>query len=1006
MRIIPHTNIETLADEFLKAVVAKENFDVGTKGSFLTGGKVLVCESKGLQEYLQKKCVDERGIWTSLPFKPLAGLLMQYAYNLSDEKKDEKTCVYNPDNLKWAIYNLLEGGKKTFSFAGELATLFYGYQIYRPDLIKAWDSGKPCKTENEHEKWQREIWVSLRKKYKNQMDISQLYSIIEEKKCEIEKKQIFVFAPLSMAPVHLKSLNILAEAGCEVHLFLHLISGKYIGDAKSDKSIMRLRKKAWEDWTEKKMGDEDTLYWDIGNRLIANLGRSAQVFYEQIGWEKLEPISGPESADSLLSKIQADIINDDNATLNSQFSTLNLAFNSCFSSLREIEVLCDYILDLFIKEKIAAADIAVVSPNIETYASAIEMVFGRYKIPYDIADRDVKKSDKTVQLLLMLFSQVHGNYDASDIVALFEYSMFVQGKELNSNNRELLEKWVRENAIRHNLESTEEKPNYSFKSGFDQLAAGFFMIPEHGFSEIGEYCYTDIEGSSAKILGDFTDFIDALEMLEKGSSDKSIEDWDSFLKDCLQPFFGSDETDFTEDDNPYQEVINAWDLLKQEMIEGFGDANAIVEFSVLKNALPEKVVSSAKSRYHLNGKISFSNIDTVRAVPHKVICCIGMNSKDFPRQSKSKEISIIDTDPKPGDKDIANEDRLMFLETIRSAKEKFYISWVGQSEKNAEDLDPSSVVVMFLKNLEEQYGVNIKKIIAKHPLQPFSVRYFNNEELSTYDNRWHNKEIKEKKNIWQWQVKTEKTEEKRDVDVLYRILSDAPKYFLRTVCNIDLPEDIDLLENIEPFALGNKLEEWKLGDLILNNGNYEHEIEILKYRGSFPSGKLADKIKEQKIAQIKKMENEQTPNVKTFIKPSKDKGKYRLWHWLKHLEHNVTEPAVTEIILWDKKPLKFRLPKVDSAFAQTEIDKLWDLATGLKKQLLPIFPDAAWEYRKNKKMDNAEGMLFENEFNSQYTKMAIGNAKNFKTLGIEKEFQDCSNALFEHYNGEEVKCKN
>ncbi|MDR3001981.1 MAG: exodeoxyribonuclease V subunit gamma [Fibromonadaceae bacterium] len=1025
MHIFPHINIGTLASKLLEDILSKSNFEANsTKGGFLTGGSVIVCESKGLQEYLQKECADKYGIWTALPFKPLAGLLMQCAYNLSpkNQKKDEQENVFNANNLVWAIYRFLKGSEKTFSFASEIATLFAAYQIYRPELIEIWNKGEIYEIKGadsnfkNNEKWQRELWLKLKKEY-NEPDISELYKLIEHELSgkNFLPKQIFVFAPLSIAPIHLKTLSLLSQV-CKINLYLLQISTEYIGTHLSDKKIANLRKESWQ---KNKILNENELYWDLGNRLIANLGRNAQVLYEQIleigiGDWGLGIGENDLQIQTLLQIIQNNIINDSSQLkiLNSQFSILNsLTFNNCFSPLRETEVLCDYILDLFVNNKeLTPADIAVVSPNIENYASAIESVFERNKIPYKIADRDVKKSSKTAQLLNLLFAQIGSRHEAPDIVALFEYSMYVQSKELEASDRELLEKWVRENAIRHGLKSDRPLPNYSFESGFEQLAAGFFMVSENEFSEKGDYCYPDIEGNPAKILGDFIFFVNALREFEEASKkEKSIEDWDYFFKEKFQIFFGTDEVNFHEDkDNPYQKIINVWDSLKKEMLIGFGgNSNTLINFSLLKSALPRKLESNAKSSYSLSGMLSFSNLETTRALPHKVICCIGMNSKEFPRQNKNKEISIIDAKYEQGDKDTANEDRHIFLETILSAKEALYISWVGQDEKNAEELEPSSVVTMLLKNLKEQYGIDTKSLVTKHPLQPFSKKYYNGT-LSTYDNRWiANKEScksfnqvnQGSDNIWQWEVSVE-IEEKKDIDSLYRILSDAPKYFLRTVCNIELPEDASLLEDTEPFIVERGLGEWELADLILKNRN----IEIAKLRGELPSGKFADKIIEKKIEEVYEMKKMEDENVKTFIRPSNDKGKHRLWHWLKHLELNLEEAMDSDIIL---KTGKIRLPKLSKEKTQKEIEKLWKLADALKTKMLPIFPDAAWAFLKseeneNKKIRIAEKSIFENEYNSQYTKMLLGSAKSFKDLGVEKEFVECSEKLFENYNGVEV----
>jgi exodeoxyribonuclease V gamma subunit len=1020
MLIYPHTNIETLASKFLEDVLSKSNFGTSSaKGGFLTGGSLLVCESKGLQEYLQKTCADKYGIWTALSFKPLAGLLMQCAYNLSKYKKDEKENIYNRSNLVWAIYALLEGERKTFSFASELASLFFAYQIYRPELIEKWAENKPYLIEKadsnfvKNEKWQRELWLSLKKEYENEQNIYQLYKSIKNElkndKCEKKflPKQIFIFAPLSIAPVHLSTLTYLAQAGSKVNLYLLQVSKEYIGASVSDKKIAKLRK---DSWAAEKIADDGRLYWDLGNRLIANLGRSAQILYEQIGWDNLEYIGESVNVNSLLKKIQEDIINDSNEKEKYEMDK-SLTFNNCFSPLREIEVLCDYLLDLFAEKKILPSDIAIVSPNIENYASSIESVFGICNIPFQIADRDVKKYDKTTQLLNLLFSQIGGRYEAPDILALFEYSMFVQGKNLDSIDRERLEKWVKENAIRHSLDSSAPAPNYSFAGGFEQLKAGFFMISENGFSELGDYCYPDIEGNSAQILGEFAHFTKTLEKFDTESKkEKSIEEWNVFFKENLQAFFGNGETNFAEEqDEPYQKVIGAWDSLKEDMCIGFGNNSKIpISFSTLKNAWLKKMEANAKSSYSMTGKISFSNFETVRAVPHKVICCIGMNSKEFPRQMQSKEISLM-PEYKQGDKDTANEDRLMFLEMICNAREKLYISWIGQNEKTAEDLEPSSAVIMFLKNLEEQYGIKQKDLITKHPLQPFSKKYFDGT-LSTYDNRWLKSENPDSSNIWKWEIPFKETEEKRDIDALFKILSDAPKYFLKTVCNIELPETIELLENTEPFIVERGLDKWKLSDLILKNENrdkYMEEIKISKLRGSLPSGKFARKIIENAAIEMEELK-EKAKNEKEgtyWIYPSKDKGKYRLKHWLYHLDLNISKNQDTKFFLKDNT---ITLAGMSKEKANEILNKLWKLKQELEKRMLPIFPDAAWEYFKlnkseDEKIKAAEGKIFGDGFNkglaeySQYAKALLGKAESLAKLGVEKEFMECSKQLFGEY---------
>jgi len=1049
LTITTHTDTGILAEKLLADVLKKDNYRASaSKGGFLTGGNVIVCEDIGLQQYLQKKCADTgaRHIWAALPFKPLAGVLIQYAYSVlpPEKKKNEEENIFNGRNLVWAIFRLLKGRERTFHFADEVAALFTSYQLYRPDLIEAWNRGMAYTVQNadanfiNNEKWQRGLWLALRSGHdtKDEMDIASLYKFLMTQ-CGVKKmrERIFIFAPLAVAPVHLKTIELLARSGTAVNLYCLAPSAAYMGVRNE---IADKREKAWKNG---KIADGGALYWDIGNKLTANLGRQAQVLHEQLlQCGKLNADSAAEnnavSPATLLGKLKQNILNENNKETPCVKDD-SIVFNNCFSALREVEVLYDYLLDLFVKDAaLKPDDIAVLAPNIDNYASAIEIVFDRKNtggeniIPYKISDRDVRKYDRTAQLLALLFAETGGRYEAPDIAALFEYSRFVQNKSPESTERELLEKWITENAIRHGLGSSDTKtddalPDYTFRTGLSQLAAGFFMIAENGFSETSEdryvYCYPDIEGMSAHILGDFACFVNALRFFQNecfdengNEKEKTVSEWDVLLGGHLTAFFGEDETDFNEeDDNPYQKVMSAWDSIKNEMSIGFGAGTVKIQFSVIKEAMQRALETKGASPYRISGDLSFSNITTLRAMPYKVICFIGMNSGDFPQRVTESGINLMAQEKMPGDKDLANEERLAFLEGVLSAEERLYISWTGMSEKTADELEPSSVVIMLQKNLEEQYGIDIKELTTKHPLQPFSMKYFDGSGLSTFDGRWDTTGVKPLgQDVWQWRMEPEESndDDTRSVGDLYHIFKDTSKYFLQTVCGIELPEDFAPLEGVEPFVVGKGLEEWMLADLILSGGSdVKNEIKIRQCRGELPAGNFADKIIagviEEAEALRRKAEGEAAGTY--WIYPGNDKGKHRLRHFLYHLDLNLkNENTGTKIFLKDHT---IKLPGISSKAAQALLDALWQLADSLKTRMRPIFPDAAWEYlyntanskrnfSKEERLNNSWQLM---DAYSHYAKKVTGGAKAFADLGIEDDFIGCSEKLFACYNGVE-----
>ena len=130
----------------------------------------------------------------------------------------------------------------------------------------------------------------------------------------------------------------------------------------------------------------------------------------------------------------------------------------------------------------------------------------------------------------------------------------------------------------------------------------------------------------------------------------------------------------------------------------------------------------------------------MRGIPFKIICFIGLNENSFPRQDKQISFNIIATNPKPCDKSKRNEDKYLFLETLLCAREKLYISYIGQDIRNNKTLPPSTLVSELIDYIQNGFALSdnsdIKKhIITKHKLQPFCADYFkpdNTDKLFTY----------------------------------------------------------------------------------------------------------------------------------------------------------------------------------------------------------------------------------------------------------------------------------
>ena len=130
----------------------------------------------------------------------------------------------------------------------------------------------------------------------------------------------------------------------------------------------------------------------------------------------------------------------------------------------------------------------------------------------------------------------------------------------------------------------------------------------------------------------------------------------------------------------------------------------------------------------LRGGITFCSMVPMRSLPFKVLCLLGLNDGEFPRNTKAAEFDLIARRPRAGDRTRRDDDRYLFLEALLSAREMLYLSYVGRDIRSDEERAPSTLLNGLTDCIAALAGIGstelAQKWIISHPLQPFSRRYF------------------------------------------------------------------------------------------------------------------------------------------------------------------------------------------------------------------------------------------------------------------------------------------
>lgn len=487
-----------------------------------------------------------------------------------------------------------------------------------------------------------------------------------------------------------------------------------------------------------------------GNELLLSLGKQGRDNLSLL--LNLEPVPDfsnyfiYSSNDSVLKFIQNSMLSlekRDKYLVKDEDDSIEI--HSCHTILREVQVLKDAILRKFAKahennQKLLPRDIVVMVPSINTYAPYINAVFaqddGGVKIPFGISDRTVQEQSSIAEAILSLLSISSVQINNSYVINLLSNNAI--GRKFNISQDDVLTlcTWINESNIHWGLDFSDIKEDseldlpYSFTKGIERMLLGSMLAYDNENST-----YNQIEGSDGILLGNFVHFIRQLYNLRLIFTPNLQNDpilWVKYLNTYIINAF------FYMDDDNLLEVQNILNIIQEAQDISYDLINKPkITLPVFCAMLKSAISSQREFSMFYKDRVNFCSLVPMRAVPFEHIFVLGLNDIDFPRQENAPGFNLM-TIPalaKRADRSRAHDDRFLFLEVLISAKSSLYLSYIGKSPNDQQDLNPSSILGEFidylvdnttLECLAEQTDSNIIERTIKD-------RFILQEYLSSYN---------------------------------------------------------------------------------------------------------------------------------------------------------------------------------------------------------------------------------------------------------------------------------
>ncbi|HQF87850.1 MAG TPA: exodeoxyribonuclease V subunit gamma [Acidobacteriota bacterium] len=735
--------------------------------------EIVVVPTRGMGRWLSLRLARATGVCAHTRFIFPNRLVTDVLRPLVPEADDP--APFDRDNLTWAVADLLRtdvglaerpetapirqyiGGSelRLYQLASRIADTFDQYLVYRPDFIRAWETGGRRLPGDADEAWQALVWRALLERlgggHRLRLQERLLACLERGPRASVAAlaERVSVFGLPTLPPYHLAVLAALAR---HVPVYIHLLtpSAEYWGDLRSERERRRLRGGRPAD---PELDRE--FHLEARQPLLEAWGKTGRDFLEALLDldAQAEELFPQRERRHLLGHLQADLEqlvnrgrgkNPEAAPLPVAPDDRSIRVVSCHSLMREAEVLHDHLLDCFATlPDLAPGDILVLAPDIETYAPYLRAVFdsvppGR-RIPYTITDRSPRRESPVAEAFLTLLRLADSRFTAPDVLALLEFVPVRERFALTADDLERIRGWLVGANIRWGLDGPSKErlglppePTHTWRAGLDRLLLGYALPPEADALFGGIAPAAGVEGDGAAVLGRLAELVAAFGRLAR-TLDGSVtrREWARRLAVLLDEFFVRSE-DVDRETECLRAAIH--DLGE---LPGLGDEGPAYGLDAVRHSLEETLGQPAVEFGFLTGRVTCCSMVPMRSIPFRVIALLGLNDAEFPRQAPECGFDLMRREHRILDRSRRDEDRYLFLESLLSARDVFYISYIGRHARDNSALQPAVVVSQLIDYIDQGYRFPdagrqqasgdeppVPRLVVEHPLQPFSERYF------------------------------------------------------------------------------------------------------------------------------------------------------------------------------------------------------------------------------------------------------------------------------------------
>ena len=726
----------------------------------------IIVPTAAMQRYLTLEMAQRQGICANVQFDYLAQWLWRQLADRVAQPSDK--APYDARLLVWRVFAALSDPDWSaqyprlaayvaqadpmmcFALAQQMTLLFEQYLTYRPDWLEAWARGGTVAMgdagEEQDQQWQSALWqhvCAAMASSPGNPAVSLAQALAAAPTASLDAADtVHVFALPTLAPLHLTLLQMLGQH-VPIEVYLLNPCREYWFDVVNRRRLAYLATQA-----PARLRTQP-LHHDEGNRLLAAWGQQTQA-----GLTALMEVDSESAIDdayfvenahgNLLAHLQnavLDLRDLASASIVLGDNDRSVEVHVCHSLSREIEVLHARLLGLFaVDDAPAPHDVLVVTPDIDAAAPLIDAIFGTapraLQIPYTVTGRARTDTNAPARAFMDLLALAGSRCTVSDLFGVLQQPVVARRFGLGSDDLDQVREWLQRAGVHWALDGTHRASygvpaveRHSVADGLARLIASYALPGEVDQPFAGLLPAADIEGSAALSLGALAAFLEAVTALHRATATPLLaQRWGVVLAQALEQFLLPAAQEL-EDLRELQDSLEQFDAQLRH-----SDTQQALPLELVRVALAELLDDPVRGGVP-TGMVTFTSMQSLRNLPYRVICAIGLNDAAFPANTPRCEFDLMARQARPGDRQRRLDERNVFLDLLLSARHTLHLSYVGRSVRDNAVLPPSVLLSELLEYLIPAIAEDADsaaglaqaraRLVVEHPLQPFAEIAFN-----------------------------------------------------------------------------------------------------------------------------------------------------------------------------------------------------------------------------------------------------------------------------------------